>query len=261
MCENTCTATWWRPSLLWGIHRVRGVAAPMSLWLWGMHASEMVSAPSEPLIIYLCLSPLAGCMQLSTWKLQAWMMRFHHLGSFRGSAPEELCDCYRWFWCDVPHILGFCLISGADAVGSSEKAQVHLRLTRACLWPPCPCAFLLSELLHPNISSRARRRKMLMLQGKPVTSGAGGTLGKRFSLSAFRWATLGGMCSLCGRFPWVQTLGNPQQQLQRRVLTLTSPFSLSHCSYNLNPVSWGHLPNNPSISKSSALISGGYKLR
>lgn len=172
MCENTGTATWWRPSLLWGIRMVRGAAAPLSD-SGAYTPSEMVSASSEPLIIYLRLSPLAGCMQLSTWKLQAWMMRFHHLGSLRGSAPEELCDCYRWFWCDVPRILGFCLISGADAVGSSEKAQVHLRLTRACLWPPCPCAFLLSELLHPNISSRAGRRKMLMLQGKPVTSGVG----------------------------------------------------------------------------------------
>ena len=172
MYENTWTGTWWWPSLLWSIHMVRGVAVPMSHWLWGIHTTWN-GVRIIWILDHLSLSPLAGCMQLSTWKLQAWMMQFHYLGSFPGSATEELCDCHRWFWCIVPHILGFSLISGTDAVDSSVQAQVHLRQTWACLWPSCPCAFLLSELLHPNISNRARRRRMLMLQGKPLTGGVG----------------------------------------------------------------------------------------
>lgn len=38
MSEDTRTATWRRPSLLCGIHTVRGVAAPVSHRLWGVHA-------------------------------------------------------------------------------------------------------------------------------------------------------------------------------------------------------------------------------
>lgn len=153
--------------------------------------SEMVSESSEPLIIYLCMSLLAGCV-VEHMKI-SWMMQLHYLGLFPDSEAEELCDV-AYDSIILCHIPGLFSDFKHRCRRQFYASSMHLTLTAFYLEHKHAFELPTHELLcywrfSTQIPVGGRSTRMWMIQGKPQAEESG-TLNKLSGVPGQSWEHL-----------------------------------------------------------------------